>query len=264
MTTPGRLSVDSEGKVRGNVAINYNDPWPCVNGRLGVTGTMSGVLEHTMVANLPSCIASFNNPSRQASAHFGIAQDGTVHQFGPLGRGWEAWHAMAANATWYGIEHADDGNPNNPLTDAQIAASAQVVECLSAFAGFPLQVTDSVTGHGYGTHSMGGAAWGGHTCPDLPPKHVRSAQRPAIIDLAKLIRASTRTPLPSGRCHADGHTSLAGLAQRQGCGVPDIWWSTAAGMAAAGNTGFGDLQRPYMAAGQWDALMPSGMILWLP
>ncbi len=264
MKTPGRLTVDSEGKVRGKAIVNYNDPWPCINGRLGVTGKMSGAVEHTMVANLPSCVATFNNPNLQVSAHFGIAQDGTVHQFGPLGKGWEAWHAMAANATWYGIEHADDGNPDNPLTDAQVAASAQVFECLSAFAGFALQVTDSVTGQGYGTHSMGGAAWGGHTCPDLPPKHIRSAQRAAIIELAKQVRVGTQAPLPSGRFHADGHMSLAGLAQRQGCEVPDIWWSTAAALGAAGTTGFGPLQRPYLAAGRWDALMPSGMVLWLP
>jgi nucleoside phosphorylase len=67
------------------------------------------------------------------------------------------------------------------------------VELLSRFAGFPLQVTDIVTGTGYGVHSMGGKAWGDHTCPDLPPNHVRSHQRPAIIALAKQIR-NQRTP----------------------------------------------------------------------
>jgi hypothetical protein len=50
-----------------------------------------------------------------------------------------------------------------------------------------------VTGMGYGVHSMGGKAWGDHTCPDLPPSHVRSHQRPAIIALAKQIR-NQRTP----------------------------------------------------------------------
>ena len=100
---------------------------------------------------------------------------------------------MAGNLAWYSIEHADNRDPNNPLTDAQIAASAQLVELLSRFAGFPLQVTDSVTGKGYGVHSMGGKAWGDHTCPDLPPRHVRSHQRPAIIALAKQIR-NQRTP----------------------------------------------------------------------
>lgn len=185
---PGRLTVGPAGRLRGQAHISYNTPWPCPNGRMGVTGAMTGVLMHTMVCDLPVCIETFNNPEREASAHFGIAQDGRIHQFGPLGKGWEAWHAMAANLTYYGIEHADGGNPDTPLTPAQIAASAQVVECLSAFAGFPLQIANEPGQRGYGVHSMGGAAFGGHTCPDLPPKHVRSAQRPAILALARQIR----------------------------------------------------------------------------
>lgn len=157
---------------------------------------MNGVLMHTMVGNLPGTVTVFNEPSYQASAHFGIAQDGSVWQFGPIGKGWIAWHAAAANPTWYGIEHADDGNPDNPLTGAQVTASAQLVEFLSRFAGFALQVTDSVDGKGYGTHAMGGAAFGGHTCPDMPPQHVRSRQRADIIALAREIRAGA-APHPS-------------------------------------------------------------------
>jgi len=189
MAIPGRLEVDKgTGHVTGPAHITYNDPWPCANGQEGVTGAMQGAVLHTMVGNLEGTVAEFNNPSSQASAHFGIDQTGAIHQFGPIGKGWMAWHAAAANLTWYGIEHADNGNPDNPLTQAQIDASAQLLEMLSRFAGFPLQVTDRPAGRGYGTHSMGGAAWGGHTCPDQPPHHVRSAQRQAIVDLAKQIR----------------------------------------------------------------------------
>ena len=194
MGTPGRLEVDTAtGHVTGPAKITINEPFPCPNGELGVTGAMQGVLEHTMVSDLPSCIATFNNTASQASAHFGVSESGEIHQFGPLGKGWMAWHAMAANLTWYGIEFADAGNPDNPLSNAQITAGAQLLELLSRFAGFPLQITDRPAGRGFGTHSMGGAAYGGHTCPDLPPQHVRSAQRQAIIDLAKDIR----TPPPS-------------------------------------------------------------------
>jgi hypothetical protein len=209
-TTPGKLTVGKDGKLTGPATITYNIPWPCVNGRLGVTGTMRGVLEHTMVGNLPGTIATFNDPHKQVSAHFGIAQDGHIWQFGPVGAGWEAWHAMAANLEWYGIEHADDGNPDNPLTDAQLVASAQLVECLSAFAGFPLRVTNRTDGHGYGTHSMGGAAWGGHTCPDLPPKHVRSLQRADIIALAKDIRAGAPLPWTPGRAAFNAYVGHLG------------------------------------------------------
>jgi len=55
---------------------------------------------------------------------------GRVHQFGPIGKGWIAWAQWRATG-WYSIEHADNHDPNNPLTDAQIAASAQLVELLS-------------------------------------------------------------------------------------------------------------------------------------
>jgi len=72
---------------------------------------------------------------------------------------------------------------------------------------------------GYGTHFMGGAAWGGHTCPDLPPEHVRSAQRPAIIELAKQIRNGPPPPTWQAQalCDAEsietGATALVGMLQ---------------------------------------------------
>jgi hypothetical protein len=217
MITPGKLSIGAGGRVTGPAVITHNSPFPCVNGRLGVTGQMRGVLMHTMVGNLPGTIASFNDPNRQASAHFGIAQDGRIHQFGPLGKGWEAWHAMAANLSWYGIEHADDSDQHAPLTDAQVTSSAQVVELLSRFAAFPLQVTDDVHGTGYGTHVMGGAAWGGHTCPGPGP---RAGQRADIIALAKAIRNPPPPPKPPAAHPArqtetivtDGRQSLHDLA----------------------------------------------------
>lgn len=191
----GKLHVNtSNGRVEGPANIQYNSPWPCVNGTWG-SGAMMGVVMHTMVGNLPGTVEWFNNPLAQASAHFGIAQDGTIHQFGPIGLGWIAWHAAAGNTAWYGIEHADDGDPQNPLTDAQLTASAQLVECLSAFAGFPLQISDNISTKGYGIHSMGGAAWGGHSCPE----NTRAAQRPQIIQLAQSIRSGTPPPkLPTG------------------------------------------------------------------
>jgi hypothetical protein len=195
MPIPGRLEVNTAtGHVTGPAVITYNTPWPCPNGRYG-SGKMSGVIMHTMVGNLPGTIATFNNPARQASAHFGIDQAGNIHQFGPVGKGWIAWAQEAGNDAWYSIEHADNGSTANPLTTQQVTASAQLVEVLSRFAGFPLQVTDSVNGTGYGTHVMGGAAWGGHTCPGPGP---RAVQRSNIINLAKQLRAAGTAAVPSG------------------------------------------------------------------
>jgi N-acetylmuramoyl-L-alanine amidase-like protein len=202
MSVPGRLQIDpATGHVTGPAHITYNDPWPCPSSDgPGITGAMQGVLMHTMVSDLPSCVATFNNPANKASAHFGISETGEIHQFFPIGKGYEAWHAVAANLTWYGVEHADAGHPDTPLTAAQINASAQILEVLSRFCGFPLAVTDRPAGRGFGTHSMGGEAWGGHTCPDVPPEHVRSAQRQAIVNMA----VSIRTPPPTWQSAAAG------------------------------------------------------------
>jgi hypothetical protein len=183
----GRLEISSDGRVTGQIAIIYNNPWPTGNSSWG-SGAMRGVVMHTMVGNLPGTVATFNDPApggdpgRAVSAHFGIAQDGSVHQFGPIGKGWIAWAQAAGNAAWYSIEHADDGNTANPLTDPQLTASAQLTEVLSRFAGFPLQVTDSVTGKGYGTHVMGGAAWAATPAPAQdrgPASARRSSAAPA-------------------------------------------------------------------------------------
>ena len=195
MTTPGKLQVDAAtGHVTGPAHITYNTPWPCANGTPGGgSPSMMGVIMHTMVGNLGSAVAWFNNPASQASAFFGIAEDGSIWQFGPVGHNWEAWAQAAGNPNWYSIEHADAGHPANPLTPQQITASAQLVELLSRFAGFPLQVSDDVNTKGYGWHGMGGVPWGNH--PNCPGD-VRKAQRPAILALAKDIRNPPVQPPP--------------------------------------------------------------------
>jgi len=184
VTVPGKLAVAGNGHVTGPANIRYNDPFPTHNGTYG-SGAMMGVVMHTMAGDLPGTVSWFNNPAAEASAHFGIAENGEIWQFGPVGKGWIAWAQAAGNHAWYSIEHADAGHPSNPLTAAQVTASAQLVELLSRFAGFPLQVSNSPSVKGYGWHGMGGQAWGGH--PDCPGD-VRKAQRTAIITLAKAIR----------------------------------------------------------------------------
>jgi len=190
----GRLTVGTDGRITGPAAITYNTPFPCVNGSWG-SGAITGVIMHTMVGTQAGTIAWFNNPQAQASAQFGVGFDGAIHQFGPIGQGWIAWHAGAVNATWYGIEHEDDGDPSRPLTDAQLTASAQLTEMLCGFAGIPLQVTNSPANWGLGTHSMGGSAWGGHACPG----DVRAAQRGEVIRRARAIRGGGSAPQPPAK-----------------------------------------------------------------
>jgi hypothetical protein len=257
----GRLEIGPDGRVTGPVAISYNNPFPTGNGSWG-SGAMMGVVMHTMVGNLPGTITLFNNPapggnpSDAVSAHFGIAQDGSVHQFGPIGKGWIAWAQMAGNEAWYSIEHADAANTENPLTDAQLTASAQLVEVLSRFAGFSLQVTDSVDVQGYGIHVMGGASWGGHTCPGPGP---RAGQRYEIISRAKAIRAGGNAAWTS-----DGSLSLLELAKKRNTAPSSILCRTAihdglfpGDVAAYIDRVFGGTISPETA-------MPKGLVLQVP
>jgi hypothetical protein len=197
-----------------------------------------GVVMHTMVGNMPGTISVFNNPGFQASAHFGIDQNGHIHQFGPV-NGWIAWAEVDGNANWYSIEHADDGNPDIPLTDAQLTASAQVVEALATFGVFPLQEANDPSQEGYGVHYMGGAGWGGHSCPDLPPSHVRSGQRAEILRRAAAIRAGAHPspapppapPQPSSAV-TDGTLSLADFAARHSTHPAPVLRATAESAAS--------------------------------
>ncbi|HEX7994035.1 MAG TPA: N-acetylmuramoyl-L-alanine amidase, partial [Streptosporangiaceae bacterium] len=272
---PSRLVIDKSGKLRdpsGKASITYNDPWPLRFARAGVTGKMRGALLHTMVGSIESCIATFNAPGAQGSAHIGISQAGRIHQFVPLGQGYETYHAYTANLEWYGIETEDMGHPHTPIADAGLWAWAQVFEFMSDFAGFPCEVTDDCNGRGLAYHRMC-ADWNlsHHTCPgESITDMVRVNQRAEIVRRAKQIRAGVTDPqpFPSGRhVVSDNPGTLAALAKLHGCQVADIWFETAAALLPTLNSPqstFGDLQRAYLNAGKWDERMPSGMVLWLP
>jgi hypothetical protein len=261
---PGKLKVEADGRVTGPASISHNTPWPCVNGGWG-SGAMDGVVMHTMVGNLDSAIAWFNNPASSASAHFGIDQAGHIHQFGPIGKGWCAWAEAQGNGTWYSIEHADNGNPDNPLTQAQIVASAQLFECLSAFAGFPVQEANSPSEKGYGVHYMGGQSWGGHTCPDSPPAHVRSRQRPAILAVVNEMRKPPPPPPVVTKIvvvseKADGRISLHGLCAANPHNTPAIVVELT--LAHLPNNVFGFGLGAYVNVGKWDDPLPKDAPVW--
>lgn len=188
--------TESGGWVNG---VTHH-PSPNSDGGMAVPSGVLGAVMHTMVGNLPGTDGWFRDPAAQASAHFGIGQDGTIIQWVSI-HGGIAWHCGNGNANWYGIEHADNGNPSNPLTDAQINASAQLVELLSrdSVGRFALQVSNSTGTEGYGVHYMGGAAWGGHSCPQNGNgSGPRAGQRAEIVRRAKIIRSTGQYPAPSG------------------------------------------------------------------
>lgn len=208
----GRLTLQADGRVTGPVAITHNTPWPCRNGRSGgmsVPSGVTGALVHTQVGNNPGSVSWFNDERSQASAHFCIAQDGSVVQMGPV-NGWMAWHAAEGNPHFYGLEFADNGAPSNPLTQAQITAAAQLLELLSRddVGRFRLQISNDPGTEGLGWHGMGGEAFGGHfNCPG----DVRKAQRSVIVALAMSIRQEGSAPAPE-HWMAQGQLALHDLA----------------------------------------------------
>lgn len=74
--------------------------------------------------------------------------------------------------------------------------------------------------------------------------------------------APAPAPPPEGpiKAVADGRSSLRTFAHAHGRTAQEAVWATA--MHAPG--GYGPAQRGYIAAGNWDALMPEGMIVCLP
>ena len=237
MVTPGKLTVGSDGKVHGPASIAYSTPFPVPNGTPGGSGNMQGVVMHTEVGYDHNVVGEFENPGSKTSAWFSVRDDGHITQYGPVGQNWMAWAQVDGNPNWYSIEHEDHGNPRIPLTEAQIVASAQLLECLSEYAGFPLQEANSPSEGGYGVHYMGGQAWGGHSCPDVPPTRVRSLQRPAIIALAQAIRSGVNpapTPAPGPFRHlATGTESLAAIAAARHTSADHLLRVSAAAYTAA-------------------------------
>ena len=179
-----RCHFDSDGWLQGPIRITHLLTPNRYSS--GYSSHGRGVVMHTEDGYEAGTVATFMNPAAEVSAFFSIADDGSCHQYLPVGHGYVAWSQMAGNETWRGIEDEDCTDPSVPLTDAQVTTFAQILELFSRYDGFPLQVTDSVDGTGLGWHGMGGEAWGGHwSCPG----DARKAQRPQIVALAMAIRA---------------------------------------------------------------------------
>lgn len=276
-----RLHIGSDGRLRGKAWLTYNEPsWPALNGQPGLTPPMRGLVLHSMVGDLPGTVAVFNQPGFNASAHVGIggpwsgtekAGAAQIHQFGPL-NGWEAWHAMDANNYWFGAEVEDGGDPAHPMTDAQLTAVAQVLEALSAQGGgwgFPLRVTNSVRGHGLSAHYIGGANWGGHTCPDPAPggQGPRSHQRHEIVRRAKILRDHGQYPAPVPppayvTVTADGIQTLGAIAAAAGIPVSTTLRLTAEHGPSAPE--FGPAMAGYLNQSLGGTIPPAGTALIVP
>jgi N-acetyl-anhydromuramyl-L-alanine amidase AmpD len=93
----------------------------------------------TAYSAIQTFIAS-QHPNR-VSAHFVIDRDGTVYQLVPLSD--TTWHASQVNSRSVGIEHA--GSKLQPCTDAQYAASSELVKWVCSALGVSLDREHVVT-----------------------------------------------------------------------------------------------------------------------
>lgn len=143
-----------------------------------------GVVEHVEAGTESGTDSWFHNPQAQASAHFGIAKDGTVDQW--VDTDDKAWAEATYNPVFWSIE--TEGDANTPLTAAQIESFAHVFVWLANLDGIPFAVTDSPSGRGLITHGDLGGPGGSHFgCPG----DQRKAQRGQIIDRARSLVGQT-------------------------------------------------------------------------
>lgn len=148
-------------------------------------GKPLGYMPHVQVGN-GSLFNFFNSkvsPNRLFSTAW-IRKDGYSEQYCELNR--IPWAQGSGNPLYHAFEC--EGNVNEPYTPQQINTLAT----WHNFLGTPDVVLTGPTGRGISAHRLGGAAWGGHSCPG----DVRLAQRSAIIARARVLRGSKSAPLP--------------------------------------------------------------------
>lgn len=153
----------------------------------GIVRPLRGLVVHVIVGSLLGADSTFHNndPGQRGgrrSATWGIGKDGRLLQWCDTDD--VSWAQADGNRRWHSVE--TEGTQDEPLTAAQIEALARLLEWDSRREGYPLAAVDDPNGWGLGTHAMGGAAWGGHSCPGA----IRAAQRPAIVARAVQFRAA--------------------------------------------------------------------------
>ncbi|MEU3061703.1 peptidoglycan recognition protein family protein [Streptomyces subrutilus] len=151
------------GAARKPIGVNFGQ-----GGRAGQRGLILHVQEGE-----GSLFERFSDPRTRSSAHFWVSQAGEIEQYVSVHD--RAWTQSAGNVDWVSVETS--GFVGRPLTAAQVDAVARVYAWGARAHGWPLEVTDSPTGRGLGTHAMGGAAWGAHACPGT----LRARQREAVL-----------------------------------------------------------------------------------
>ena len=122
--------------------------------RFGSPLDPSYIVLHTTAGTIEDANARFQQPTQQASAHYGIGLSGRLVQW--VREDDAAWHAgnWLMNLKSIGIEHEDGGDYNGPRSTQLYATSVALVRDICARYGIPItrewirmhrEVSDSLT-----------------------------------------------------------------------------------------------------------------------
>ena len=114
------------------------------NGRNGYAVTH--ITLHIMVGHLAGTDSVFLNPGSQASAHYGIGADGTIHQYVSENDGSYSDANFASNNSTISIEH-EGGMAGVPCTQACVDASARLCADIARRHGWTHLKHDGLNGN---------------------------------------------------------------------------------------------------------------------
>lgn len=139
------------------------------------------ITPHIMVGYLAGTDSVFRNPASQASAHYGIGGDGTIHQYVSEADGSYSDANWASNNSTISIEH-QGGMDGVPCTQACIDASARLCADIARRYGWTSLWHDGLHGNVWLHREIPGTDHAG--CPDLAPNGLPVQQ---ILDKANAL-----------------------------------------------------------------------------
>lgn len=118
----------------------------------------------------------FNNPAAKVSAHFWVGKGGQIEQY--VDSSTVAWHGKSLNSRYVAVETEGcaPGNPNEPLTQAQINACARIYAEGARVHGWRNALANSDGQAGFGYHRM--------AVQTACPNDARLSKRPEILRIA--------------------------------------------------------------------------------
>jgi hypothetical protein len=134
-----------------------------------------------MAGYLAGTDSVFANPTSQASAHYGIGADGTIHQYVSEADGSYSDANYVSNNSTISIEH-EGGIPQAECTQACIDASARLCADIAQRYGLGKLWHDGTKGNVWLHREIAGTDHA--TCPDLAPNGLPYQQ---VIDKANAI-----------------------------------------------------------------------------